>query len=143
MSSLLDTHSPPNGSESLRIDTCVFRSVQVLTVAGEVDIGTEHQLGVAICDALTDGAVVVDLHHVPFFSIGSLGMLLRCRRLGMQHGHPLVIASPDRQFVRLVNAAKLSPHLPCFSSLGLACSRARLIDQARNPRPPQPPRPRG
>ncbi|QBX54912.1 anti-sigma factor antagonist [Nocardioides seonyuensis] len=143
MSSLQDTHSLPNGSESLRIDTCVFRSVKVLTVAGEVDIGTEHELEGAICDALVDGAVVVDLHDVPFFSIGSLGMLLRCRRLGMQHGHPVVIASPDRQFVRLVNAAHLSPHLPCFGSLGVACARARQIDRARNPAPPRPPRPRG
>ena len=128
----------------LHIESCTFRSVRVLTVAGAVDLDTEAELEQAICDCLAHEAVVVDLHEVPFFSIGALRMLLRCRRLGLQHGHPVVVASPDRQFLRLVSSANLGQQLPpCFPSLGLACTKARQIDRARNPQPPQPPRPRG
>lgn len=131
--------SPP----SLQIESCIFRSVRVLSVAGTVDLDTEEQLERAIRESVKVGAVVIDLHEVRFFSIGALRMLLRCRRLGMQHGHPLVVASPDRQFLQLVSSARLGRYVPCFLSLGVACSKARQIDRARNPQPPQPPRPRG
>lgn len=127
----------------LQIESCTFRSVRVLSVAGTVDLGTEEQLERAICDTVKDEAVVVDLHEVRFFSMTALRMLLRCRRLAMQYGHPLVVASPDRQFLQLVSAAKLGRYVPCFLSLGVACAKARQIDRARNPAPPQPPRPRG
>lgn len=119
----------------LRIDSCTFGSVRVLSVSGDVDLGTELQLEQVICDALANEAVVVDLHEVPIFAISGISMLLRCRRLGMLHGHPVVVASPHRQFLRLVKATQLSRHLPCFASLGVACARARQIDRARNPVP--------
>lgn len=129
---------PSSAPEPLKIESCNFGSVRVLSVSGEVDLGTERQLERAIREAVETEAVVVDLHGVRFFAASGLGMLLRCRRMGMAYGHPVLVASPHRQFLRLVSAAKLSRHLPCFASLGVACARARQIDRARNPQPRAP-----
>ena len=127
-------------STSLQIDSTSTSSVCVLHVAGEVDLANERQLETAIASALDSGSVVVDLHDVPFFAIGGLAVLLRCRRRGLVRGHVLIVAAPRPQLQRLLHVARLTGAVPCVRSVTAGCALAEHIERARNPRSrsPQP-----
>lgn len=107
--------------------------VLVVQVRGDVDLDSQLEIEAAITRSLRTMPVVVDLHDVPFFAISGLGMLLRCRRAGLAYGHPLILAQPRPQLLRLVRAANLTGQLPRFRTLETACARATQIDRARNP----------
>ena len=127
---------PVSGTPELfRVDSSQVGSVRVLYVLGDLDLATEHEFERVIADALVAGPVVVNLEGVRFFAVSGLGVLLRCRRRALAHGHPLVLAAPQRQFQRLLHAARLQRHLPCVRSVSTACALASHIDRARNPKP--------
>ena len=122
-------------SSPLQIDATSSGAVHVLRVAGEVDLATERQLERAIVSALRSGPVVVDLREVPFFAIGGLGVLLRCRRQGLLQGHAFIVAGARPQLQRLLHVAQLTGAVPCVRSVDAACALAEHIERARNPLP--------
>lgn len=121
--------------DDVQIESYSRDMVRVLEISGDVDLHTERTVEAAVLDALRAGPVVLDLHLVPFFAISGLRMLLRCRRRGQVYGHPLILAAPRPQLLRLVMAANLTRQLPQSPRVGIACARARHIDRARNPGP--------
>jgi anti-sigma B factor antagonist len=91
----------------------------VVSVAGEIDAGTEDQFRDALISALSRGAMrlVVDLDAVPFMASAGIGVLMGVRRVLADEGGRLVLASPHGEVAQVLSMTGVSQLIPATASV--------------------------
>ena len=92
--------------------------VEVLDVAGEVDVRTAVRLGDELTNALARGArvLVVDMSRVTFCDSIGLSTLLRAWKR-LPSGGDIRLAGSGRQVLKMLGAAGLGDFLPTYTSV--------------------------
>jgi anti-sigma B factor antagonist len=88
--------------------------IALLRVAGEVDYCTAPVLGLAVKEALREGAseVFVDLAQVSFFGAAGASALVVARQQCQRRGAAFAILRPSRAALRVLNFTDLAGHSP-------------------------------
>jgi anti-sigma B factor antagonist len=97
----------------------------VVSVAGEVDAGTEQDLRDELAAVLHDGTgdVVVDLDRVRFMASAGIGVLLGARRVLADSGRQLVLAAPKGEVAQVLMITGISDVVPVAESVAAAVAR--------------------
>jgi anti-sigma B factor antagonist len=107
--------------QNLRVARLVYVDVVVVTVAGDVDIGTagllEKGLTAARLIALPPSAMVVDLRAVRFFGAAGLTALVRIDNNCREQGVVLQIMANQRSVLRPLEITGLIDLLPVVATL--------------------------
>src|SRR5215469_789780 len=76
----------------------------VVSVAGEIDAGTEREFREALTSALTDGVpwLVVDLAQVTFMASAGIGVLMGVRQVLAAGGGSLALASAHGEVAQVL-----------------------------------------
>jgi anti-sigma B factor antagonist len=138
------------GPERLRLGYRLDAGIAVVSLAGEVDVGTCELLRDGLLRVVTDEidrSLVVNLAGVTFMDSTGLGVLVGVwRRLGTRHGS-LALAAPSRSVRHLLDAADLAKVLAVYdleAEAVQACRRtparrSRSPGGGRTPPPAAPP----
>jgi anti-sigma B factor antagonist len=96
----------------------------VVSVAGEVDAGSEQDFRDGLASAVSDGAqhVVVDLARVDFMASAGLGVLLGVRRVLADGGRRLVLASARGDVAQVLAITGVSAVIPMAASVADAAA---------------------
>ena len=91
----------------------------VVSVAGEIDAGTEQRFRDGLTSVLSDGAVrvVVDLSGVTFMASAGIGVLMGVRRVLSDSGGLLVLASPHGEVAQVLSMTGVSAVIPVAASV--------------------------
>jgi anti-sigma B factor antagonist len=103
-------HSGPNGYGQLSARLmCSDDGIALLRVAGEVDYWTAPVLGMAVKEALRQGAaeVFVDLAQVSFFDAAGASALVVARQRCQRRGAAFAILRPSRPALRVLSFTDL------------------------------------
>jgi anti-sigma B factor antagonist len=94
----------------------------VLTVSGEIDMGSVPILEKAVAMALADGAAQlwIDLAMVEFMDSTGLHLLLDTRRHVCELNRRMAIICPDGRIRRLFDIAGLTDQLPLYHDRAVA-----------------------
>ena len=97
----------------------------VVSVAGEIDVGTECKFRDALTSALARGAlrVVVDLAGVTFMGSAGIGVLMGARRVLAAGGGSLVLASPRGEVAQILSLTGVAEVIPVAVSVVDAVAR--------------------
>jgi len=111
--------------ESLNFSVSDGPGYVVVSVAGEIDAGTEEQFRDALTSALSRGALrlVVDLAAVPFMASAGIGVLMGVRRVLADEGGRLALASPHGEVAQVLTLTGVSQVIPVTASVtdAVAC----------------------
>ncbi|PRX50377.1 anti-sigma B factor antagonist [Prauserella shujinwangii] len=111
----------PNPDSVLRLDTYQpHPSIAVVSVDGEVDLGTAPQLAARLAEQLAPppAYLVVDLSQVAFLGAAGLNVLADAARDAAELGTPLrVVVGGQRQIRRLLRLCGLDDALPAFETV--------------------------
>lgn len=117
MSERPDEDVPLGGSPSLRVRRVPYRpDLVVVTVAGEVDLGTVPVLAQAF-QADKPPVTVVDLTRVTFLSAAGLGVLVRQAEHALAEDRCLGLVAHDSVAIRVLRRSGVAASIPTFESL--------------------------
>ena len=97
----------------------------VVSVAGEIDAGTEQALREALTSVRARGVlrVVVDLAGVAFLASSGIGVLMAARRVLAAEGRSLVLASPRGEVAQILSLTGVSEVIPVAPTVADAVAR--------------------
>jgi anti-sigma B factor antagonist len=97
----------------------------VVSVAGEIDAGTECALRDVLTSVLARGVlrVVVDLAGVAFLTSSGIGVLMGARKVLAAAGGSLVLASPRGEVAQILSLTGVSELIPVAASVADAVAR--------------------
>jgi anti-sigma B factor antagonist len=97
----------------------------VVSVAGEIDVGTECKFRDALTSALARGVlrVVVDLAGVTFMGSTGIGVLMGTRRVLVAEGGSLVLAAPRGEVAEVLSLTGVGEVIPVAASVADAVAR--------------------
>ena len=106
-------------SDSLNFSVSDGPGYVVVSVAGQIDAGTEQQFRDALTSALSHGAtrLVVDLAAVPFMASAGIGVLMGVRRVLADEGGRLVLASPHGEVAQVLSLTGVSQMITVTASV--------------------------
>jgi anti-sigma B factor antagonist len=115
----MNTDPRITGTDSLAFSVSREPGYAVLSVAGDVDAGTEQPFRDALTSVLAHGAarIVVDLSRVAFMSSAGIGVLMGVRRVLADGGGSLVLASPHGQVAQVLSMAGVAEVIPVTASV--------------------------
>jgi anti-sigma B factor antagonist len=98
----------------------------VVSVAGEIDAGTECKLRDVLTSVLARGVlrVVVDLAGVAFLASSGIGVLMGARRVLAAEGGSLVLASPRGEVAQILSLTGVAEVIPVAPTVAGALARA-------------------
>lgn len=99
----------------------------VVTVTGEVDLGTAPQIADHV-DPLwaTTDRVVVDLTEVTFLGSAGIAQLLRANAAAAENGAALVLVAKQRPVLRTLEIAGLLPTFTVFETIAAALGESNV-----------------
>ncbi|MCT2583429.1 STAS domain-containing protein [Actinophytocola gossypii] len=101
----------------LRVRRVPYRAdLEVVTVAGEVDLRTAPELARAL-RADQQPLTVVDLTRVTFMSAAGLGILVQAAEQANERGRRLGLVAHDRVALRMLRMSGVAAAIPTFVSL--------------------------
>ena len=114
-----DTDPLSTGADSLAFSVTREAGYAVLSVAGNVDAGTEQRFRDALTSVLAHGVprIVVDLSRVAFMSSAGIGVLMGVRRVLADAGGSLVLASPHGEVAQVLSITGVAGVIPVAASL--------------------------
>lgn len=131
-----DTQPATAGQTSLRLDSALSRrqlvhtyergEFTVVELRGEIDLSTIEEVGAGV-SAVTEspGAlVVVDLRPAQFFDCAALTLLVRTRRLLLEHDGWMGLVCTHPWHLRILRLAGLTMNLRPVATVEAACARA-------------------
>jgi anti-sigma B factor antagonist len=91
----------------------------VISVAGEIDAGTQCALRDALTSVLARGIrrVVVDLAGVAFLASSGIGVLMGARRVLAAKGGSLVLAAPRGEVAQILSLTGMGEVIPVAASV--------------------------
>jgi anti-sigma B factor antagonist len=97
----------------------------VVSVAGEIDAGTECALRDVLTSVLARGVLraVVDLAGVAFLTSSGIGVLMGARKVLAAEGRSLVLASPRGEVAQILSLTGVSEVIPVAASVADAVAR--------------------
>jgi anti-anti-sigma factor len=106
-------------TDSLRFSVAHEPGYAVVSVAGEIDAGTEQQFRDALTSVLARGTlrVVVDLAGVVFMASAGIGVLMGVHRLLADEGGMLVLASPHGKVAQVLSMTGVGTMIPMAASV--------------------------
>jgi anti-sigma B factor antagonist len=109
----------------LSISVAQERGYAVVSVAGEIDAGTEQQFRDALTSVLARGVlrIVVDLAGVAFMASAGIGVLMGMRRVLADEGGSLVLASPHGEVAQVLSMTGVDTVIPVAASAADAVAR--------------------
>lgn len=115
----MNTDPLNTGPDSLAFSVSREPGYAVLSVAGDVDAGTEQRFRDALTSVLTHGVlrIVVDLSRVDFMSSAGIGVLMGVRRVLSDAGGSLVLASPHGQVAQVLSMTGVAEVIPVTASV--------------------------
>jgi anti-sigma B factor antagonist len=119
-------------SDSLQFSVSQESGYAVVSVAGEIDAGSERQFRDALTWVLVRGVVriVVDLAGVEFMASAGIGVLMGVRRVLANEGGSLVLASPHGEVAQVLSMSGVSKAIPVAASVADAVARLPSGPQA-------------
>ena len=120
---------PPAGSGSspaLSIDTAVHGEHTLVSIAGEIDVGSVGGLRAALSRLLVDGDVhvLLDLAGVTFMDSAGLGVLVGIQKQARIFRGSLAIVAPSRPVRRILELTSLDRVFRCCDTLAEALGQA-------------------
>jgi anti-anti-sigma factor len=107
---------PPGGPLSVRVEATDYG--RLITVTGELDIGTAPRLREAVAERPPAGSlVVVDLSPVTFMDSNGLGVIVKLRSQLSAEGARLAVVCPAGPARLLLEVTGLDAELPLFDTL--------------------------
>jgi anti-sigma B factor antagonist len=102
----------------------------VVSVAGNLDTGTEQQFRDALAAVLARGAlrIVVDLARVEFMASAGIGVLMGVRRVLADEGGSLMLAAPHGEVAQVLSMTGVSEVVPVIASVAEAVARLNISD---------------
>ena len=115
----MDTDPLSTGTDSLAFSVSREPGYAVLSVAGDVDAGTEHHFRDALTSVLAHGMprIVVDLSGVNFMSSAGIGVLMGVRRVLSDAGGSVVLASAHGQVAQVLSMTGVAEVIPVTASV--------------------------
>jgi anti-sigma B factor antagonist len=97
----------------------------VVSVAGEIDAGTECKFRDALTSGLAHGAlrIVVDLAGVTFLGSTGIGVLMGTRRVLAAEGGSLVLAAPHGDVAQVLSLTGVGEVIPVTATVVDAVAR--------------------
>lgn len=116
---LMTTDPLSTGTDSLAFSVSREAGYAVLSVAGNIDTGTEQRFRDALASVLAHGAprIVVDLSRVAFMSSAGVGVLMGVRRVLADAGGSLVLASPHGEVAQVLSITGVAEVIPVAASV--------------------------
>jgi len=116
---------PIFGDDLLSVSISQGPDYAVVSVAGEIDLGTERVFRDALTSALTGGQprLVVDLAGVTFMGSTGIGVLMGVRRVLAADGGSLVLACPRGEVTQVLSLTGVSEVIPVDASVAEAVAR--------------------
>jgi anti-anti-sigma factor len=101
------------GSDIFQVETGVEESDIWIRTVGEIDVSTSPKWEKAIVDSLATAPdrIYVDMRRVSFIDSSGLAVLVRCHAMADDQNSHLIIWSPSRTVVRVLELAGLKHHL--------------------------------
>ena len=114
----MDTDPLSTGADSLAFSVTREAGYAVLSVAGNVDAGTEQRFRDALTSVLAHGVprIIVDLSRVAFMSSAGIGVLMGVRRVLADAGGSLVLASPHGEVAQVLSITGVAGVIPVAAS---------------------------
>jgi anti-sigma B factor antagonist len=121
----MNTDPPHTGTDSLGFSVSREPGYAVLSVAGNVDAGTEQRFRDALASVLAHGVprIVVDLSRVAFMSSAGIGVLMGVRRVLADAGGSLALASPHGEVAQVLSITGVAEVIPVAASVAEAVAR--------------------
>jgi anti-anti-sigma factor len=94
----------------------VSKSIAVIRLTGELEIGRKDEIAAALVLVGTEGGVLLDFSDVNYADSTSLAELLRFRDEAAQKTIPVAIVIGSKQFARLIQYAGLSHAFRIFDN---------------------------
>src|SRR5215472_9975292 len=128
---LMNTDPLSTGTASLAFSVSREAGYAVLSVAGNVDAGTEQRFRDALTSVLAHGVprIVVDLSRVAFMSSAGIGVLMGVRRVLADAGGSLVLASPHGEVVQVLSITGVAGVIPVTASLADAVATLGAVER--------------
>ncbi|MDQ1620343.1 MAG: anti-sigma factor antagonist [Actinomycetota bacterium] len=106
-------------SADLLLSMTAREGCAVVTVGGEVDLGTANQLSDYAVTALQDSgpSLVIDLAGVTFMDSTGLKVLLACHRRVLLGGGGLGLVAPTRPVLRVLSITGLDQTFPIYPTV--------------------------
>ena len=123
----MNTDPLSTGTDSLAFSVSRGAGHAVLSVAGNVDAGTEQRFRDALTSVLAHGVprIVVDLSRVAFMSSAGIGVLMGVRRVLADAGGSLVLASPHGEVAQVLSITGVAEVIPVADSVADAVAALR------------------
>jgi len=115
----MNTDPLSTGTDSLAFSVSRGAGHAVLSVAGNVDAGSEQQFRDALASVLADGVprIVVDLSRVAFMSSAGIGVLMGVRRVLADAGGSLALAAPHGEVAQVLSITGVAEVIPVAASV--------------------------
>jgi anti-sigma B factor antagonist len=115
----MNTDPRTTGTDSLAFSVSRKPGYAVLSVAGDVDAGTEQLFRDALTSVLAHGVprIAVDLSLVDFMSSAGIGVLMGVRRVLADAGGSLALASPHGQVAQVLSMTGVAEVIPVTASV--------------------------
>ncbi len=112
-------------TDSLSVSVTQEPRYAVVSVAGEIDAGTERQFRDALASVLARGVlrVVVDLAGLVFMASAGIGVLMEVRRALADKGGLLVLAAPHGEVAQVLSMTGVGEVIPVTASVADAVAR--------------------
>jgi anti-sigma B factor antagonist len=112
-------------TDSLAFSVAVESGYAVLSVAGEIDAGTERPFRDALTSVLARGIprIVVDLSQVTFMSSAGIGVLMGVRRVLADEGGSLALAAPHGEVAQVLSITGVGEVIPVAATVADAVAR--------------------
>jgi anti-sigma B factor antagonist len=115
----MSTDPLSTGTDSLAFSVSREPGYAVLSVAGQIDAGTEQQFRDALTSVLAHGVlrIVVDLSRVAFMSSAGISVLMGVRRVLTDAGGSLVLAAPHGEVAQVLSISGVAEVIPVSASV--------------------------
>lgn len=115
----MSTDPLSTGTGSLAFSVSREPGYALLSVAGQIDAGTEQQFRDALTSVLAHGVlrIVVDLSRVAFMSSAGISVLMGVRRVLTDAGGSLVLAAPHGEVAQVLSISGVAEVIPVTASV--------------------------
>ncbi|MFI9402389.1 STAS domain-containing protein [Nocardia sp. NPDC052316] len=96
------------------------RGIQVLTIAGELDLATAPLLELALQDSRHAPAVVADMSTVGFLGFAGVDVLIRAAQRAESRLRRFAVVASTRSTQRALSLTDAYVRVPCYPRLDLA-----------------------
>lgn len=101
---------PFGGSALFSVEPCISAGETVLKLRGELDLWTQPLLAAALADVNESVAcVVLDLSELTFIDASNAGIIRQSQISAAQRGVTLVLRSPNRSVLKVLELTGLFP----------------------------------